>query len=211
MSRRYGSDIICLELLGASLVVLNSAKAAVALLDKRSSIYSDRPVTTMMQMTGANKLVGLMGYGDLWRACRRAFHQHFNERAIGKYEGRVQHYTRMLVRSLLDAPDDFLDHASWMAGAIILNVTYGFDIKDTHDPILKSVEASLAVTNSIYNAGSFLVDSLPWLKFLPSWFPGVQFKRLASKWKVDVSTMFDAPFDTFKSEAVSKQSVNVPY
>jgi hypothetical protein len=37
-----GSDIIHAELFGIHLVVLNSEKAATDLLDKRSSIYSDR-------------------------------------------------------------------------------------------------------------------------------------------------------------------------
>ncbi len=41
-----GSDIIHAELFGTHLVVLNSEKAATDLLDKRSSIYSDRCVST---------------------------------------------------------------------------------------------------------------------------------------------------------------------
>jgi hypothetical protein len=41
-----GSDVIHAELFGTHLVVLNSEKAATDLLDKRSSIYSDRCVST---------------------------------------------------------------------------------------------------------------------------------------------------------------------
>ncbi|GJJ14358.1 hypothetical protein Clacol_008622 [Clathrus columnatus] len=43
---RYG-DIIYLEILGKPLLVLNSSDIAIELLDKRSSIYSDRPHMTM--------------------------------------------------------------------------------------------------------------------------------------------------------------------
>ena len=40
--REIGSDIVHAELLGIHVVVLNSEKAATDLLEKRSSIYSDR-------------------------------------------------------------------------------------------------------------------------------------------------------------------------
>ena len=40
-------DVIYFRALGRSIVVLNSVQAAVDLLDKRSSIYSDRPAFTM--------------------------------------------------------------------------------------------------------------------------------------------------------------------
>jgi len=37
-------DIVHLEALGQHIVILNSAKAAIDLLERRSSIYSGRPV-----------------------------------------------------------------------------------------------------------------------------------------------------------------------
>lgn len=37
-----GSDIIHAEVLGTDLIILNSAKAARELLERRSSLYSDR-------------------------------------------------------------------------------------------------------------------------------------------------------------------------
>ncbi|KAH9041580.1 hypothetical protein EDB85DRAFT_1363590 [Lactarius pseudohatsudake] len=43
LGQDIGSDIVHLELLGTHLVVLNSEKVANDLLEKRSSIYSDRP------------------------------------------------------------------------------------------------------------------------------------------------------------------------
>ena len=38
-----GSDVIHVNMLGQPIIVLNSAEAATDLLDKRGSIYSDRP------------------------------------------------------------------------------------------------------------------------------------------------------------------------
>ena len=41
---RTGSDIIRLKVLGHTIVILNSFKAATDLVDQRSAIYSDRSV-----------------------------------------------------------------------------------------------------------------------------------------------------------------------
>ena len=43
-------DVIYLNLMGKSLVVLNSEEAARELLDKRSAIYSDRPAFPIFQL-----------------------------------------------------------------------------------------------------------------------------------------------------------------
>lgn len=43
-----------------------------------------------------------------------------------------------------------------MAGAIILNVTYGFNIEDAHDPLLVAAERALDVTNAICSTSSYL-------------------------------------------------------
>jgi hypothetical protein len=43
LTNTIDSDVLYISLLGAPVVILNSVKAAVALLDKRGSHYSDRP------------------------------------------------------------------------------------------------------------------------------------------------------------------------
>lgn len=47
-ARRLPGDVVHLETLGQHIVVLNSATAAVDLLDHRSAIYSSRPVSPML-------------------------------------------------------------------------------------------------------------------------------------------------------------------
>lgn len=44
ISRREGSDIVSFKILGSPLILLNSAEVAMALLEKRSNIHSDRHV-----------------------------------------------------------------------------------------------------------------------------------------------------------------------
>ncbi len=42
-SDAYNSDVVSMEVLGQPVIILNSAKAAMELLEKRSAIYADKP------------------------------------------------------------------------------------------------------------------------------------------------------------------------
>ncbi|KAK7437500.1 hypothetical protein VKT23_018572 [Stygiomarasmius scandens] len=46
MGKKYGSDIIHINVLGDHTIVLNSVKHTNELLEKRSALYSDRPCTS---------------------------------------------------------------------------------------------------------------------------------------------------------------------
>lgn len=48
--KEHNSDIIHLDLVGTSVIVLNSLEAASALLDKRSSIYSSRQIFVLLSL-----------------------------------------------------------------------------------------------------------------------------------------------------------------
>jgi hypothetical protein len=45
---KLSGDLVYLNILGQSILVVNSADITYQLFDKRSSIYSDRPQMTMM-------------------------------------------------------------------------------------------------------------------------------------------------------------------
>lgn len=121
-----------------------------------------------------------MPYGDEWRAHRRAFYQHFNEQAVQRYETQISRYTAMFLKLLLDTPGEFLDHSRWCApslflhtsglvlsdgvvsvcryaGALILNVVYGFNIRDNEDPHLVAPEKAIAAANAVVTEGFFSV------------------------------------------------------
>lgn len=50
------SDIIYLHLPVRSIVIVCSVKAAIALFDKKSHIYSDRPTSVMVELFGSISL-----------------------------------------------------------------------------------------------------------------------------------------------------------
>lgn len=64
--------ITYLNIMGQDMIILNSSKVAADLLDKKSSIYSNRPVLMMCgEMVGWNRALAFTQYGPRFREFRR--------------------------------------------------------------------------------------------------------------------------------------------
>ena len=81
-----------------------------------------------------------------------------------------------------------------MAGGIILRTTYGYDVKDGRDNYVDLVERATGNFSRSSVPGAFLVDLLPFLKYLPEWLPGTSFLSLARQWKKDTVDSADIPY-----------------
>jgi hypothetical protein len=55
-----------------------------------------------------------------------------------------------------------------MAGSLILNIAYGIDAQSVDDPYLSLIDESMRTREGAVTPGSFLVDMLPWRKFVNS-------------------------------------------
>lgn len=94
------------------MIIVNKAKTAIDMMDKKSAIYSDRPV---MQMGG--ELVGwkdtfvLVPYGDRFRNYRKFFHQVIGSNSsVSLYNPIEELETHRFLKSLLKNPDDLVTH-----------------------------------------------------------------------------------------------------
>lgn len=194
--KEHNSDIIHLDVVGTSVIVLNSLEATSDLLDKRSSIYSSRARLPMVrELMGWDFLVGFMPYGSDWRIHRRLFQQTLNSRAALRFRPQVLNASREVLRRLLDRPEDFMTHLRYMAARVIMSITYGIDTLPEGDPFVTAAEDALHTIAMAARPGAFLVDSLPFLKYVPAWFPGAGFQRKASEWKVLARRMVDMPYE----------------
>lgn len=137
-------------------------------------------------------------YGDLWRAHRRLFHQYFHPGAVPAYHAKSTLEVRRLLPRLLSHPDDFMQSIRTMTGAIILGITFGMELQPENDPFVALAEEALHAMAQVGNVGSYIVDYLPWLQYLPWWAPGAAFKRQAAKWNKIVLEMYEKPFQTIK-------------
>ena len=97
---------------GQSMIVVNKAKTAIDMMDKKSAIYSDRPV---MQMGG--ELVGwkntfvLVPYGERFRNYRKFFHQVIGSNSsVSLFHPIEELETHRFLKSVLKNPNGLATH-----------------------------------------------------------------------------------------------------
>ncbi|KAF8161669.1 cytochrome P450 [Crassisporium funariophilum] len=193
--KEYNTDIIYLNIVGTPIIVLDTAEAAMELLEKRSSIYSGRVRLPMCnELMGWDFNVGAMDYGDRWRKHRRLMHHHFHPAAASGYHSQLSTSSRNMVRRFLETPDDVLGNLSHMAGEIVMSIAYGIQVQDRDDPYVMAAEKGVGPMIEAIVPGAFLVDMLPILKHVPDWMPGAAFKRKAREWRKLARAMVDLPY-----------------
>jgi len=107
----FAGDVISVIILGLSIIILNSAKAAIDLLDKRSSIYSDRPYVAMAgDLIGWDHNVGLLPYNARFRETRRLMRGVLGPGAVGVFGELQEEECMKFLGKLLDTPEMFLAH-----------------------------------------------------------------------------------------------------
>ncbi|KAF8880681.1 cytochrome P450 [Infundibulicybe gibba] len=149
----------------------------------------------LVELMDADIVMPFLPYGSAWRAHRRMFHEHFHVGAVSRYQPIQARESRRLLQRLLDTPDDFMHHIRHGFSAAIMDIAYGIKVKDTNDPYTAIAEEVLAAVAKAGVPGSFLVDLIPILKYVPAWMPGAGFKRKAAHWRSLVHKMTDEPWE----------------
>ncbi|KAJ7510129.1 cytochrome P450 [Mycena galericulata] len=207
--RTYGKwaakwgEITSVTVFGQPVVVLNSVKATTEMLDKKSSIYSDRPTFQMCgELVGWKQGTPLLTYGTpQFRRHRKYFHQLFGtQQLLSRFHPIEMDEFRKFLKRLLDSPERFLSHIHLTSSAVVLRITYGYTVEDENDPIVELVNSVMAEFSAAIAPGAFLVDLLPILKHVPAWMPGAGFQRKAKVWAEHLSQMMDKPFRLVEDE-----------
>ncbi|PFH47987.1 hypothetical protein AMATHDRAFT_66464 [Amanita thiersii Skay4041] len=193
--KEYDSDIIYLNIAGLSVIVLDTPEATTELLERRSSIYSDRPRLPMInELMGWDFNFGFMGYGERWRSQRRLMHQIFHPTAARSFRPHSLKAAHGLLRRFLEKSDDVLGNLRHMAGETIISIAYGLHVLPENDPYIATAEAAVHPLVAAGVPGAFLVDSFPFLKHVPEWFPGAGFQRKAREWRKLALNMLEKPY-----------------
>ena len=83
-----------------------------------------------------------------------------------------------------------------------MKIGYGIAVKETEDPYISVAEDVLDGLTRAGVPGTFLVDLVPILKYVPSWFPGAGFQRKAAHWRGVNHIMAEKPFGHVKEQLV---------
>ncbi|KAF8977340.1 cytochrome P450 [Cyathus striatus] len=196
-SKTYG-DVIYLHIPGRSYLVVNTLKAATELLDKRSGVYSDR-MNIMFRM-GWFPIVTFLPYGKQFQRHRRILQEYLHQKQCLSYHPLQTQYARRLLVNLSDDPNKCIKHLQMFAAALIVKVTYGRDIRSDDDPYLKFSDEALDSLVFCGSPGSTPIDFMPFLRFLPSWFPGTYYAFKAREFYSVARNMQEYPFEVVKRQ-----------
>ncbi|KAJ7857081.1 cytochrome P450 [Mycena olivaceomarginata] len=189
-SKQFNSDIIHLNAAGTSVVVLSSMEAVKELFERRSSLYSDRPHLPMLMLMGwdfgivlqIDPLQIIVSHAAR-RAHRRILHEAFNIAAVKQFQPQKLAATHRLLRRILQDPRDIMDHFRHMSGALMMDVTYGIDVRSSDDRYISIAEEAMHGFSIASISGAFLVDTIHALRYVPDWVPGAGFKLKAKAWR----------------------------
>ncbi|CAE6500431.1 unnamed protein product [Rhizoctonia solani] len=125
----------------------------------------------------------------------------------------------IVILDSVHAATDLLDHRSTIysdrpylrvicdsrltVAAEILSSVYGYTVKNTDDPLVR--DNATLVENFTVAAipGNFLVNFIPWLKYVPQWFPGAKWKRTIVEWRRLKERVMNEPYEQAKAQIAS--------
>ncbi|KAF6752757.1 cytochrome P450 98A3 [Ephemerocybe angulata] len=197
MSKKHG-DIVYLTALGYKFLILDSWRHANELLDKRAVNYSDRARAPIMEFMNIDWSLASMHYGSTWRNHRRNFHQYFNQNAVLKYHPIMYEERDAFLQSLKADPKGFMHHIEIFLGTTIMRVTYGFDDKEKNDKLIHTADMMLSRFAEVGKPGSFMVNTFPFLRCAPGWFPGTGFRAWCKEYLEVTRKVVPVPFDHAK-------------
>ena len=90
-----------------------------------------------------------------------------------------------------------------MIGTIIIRIVYGLDTSGSGMEYVHIAEDAMDAFNAAFEPGRYLVQTFPWLRFVPSWFPGAGFQRDFAEWRPRVQSMRDVPWEAAVARKVS--------
>ena len=144
-------------------------------------------------------------YGEIFRRRRRLMHQTLGPRTLPQYLSGLEAETKTFILSLLTDSDNYLRHIRRYSGGLTLSIIYGYQVKSSDDKYLLLAEEcmDLLANKMSSSPGLWPVDILPFLRFIPSWFPGGSFKKKAAEWKLKMATFVESPYAHTKASLVS--------
>ncbi|KAI0653349.1 cytochrome P450 [Cubamyces menziesii] len=197
-AKQYG-DVVHLNILGKSVILLGSAEATTDLLEHRTAIYSDRPGFPIMDMIGHEWNFALMKYGKDWREQRRLFStQYTSVKGLHMFYDAHRSSTSKLLMDVLKNPDEYTEHLRLRSGRLIFDVTYGIVVESVEDPICKVAGDVMEVVSFALSPPMLVFNAAAIMEFIPKWLGGSAFGLRVQKWRDDIREFRTGPFEVCK-------------
>jgi hypothetical protein len=201
-------DMVYADLAGQPVVILNDPKLALELLDNKSATYSDRPLMYMAcELVRWKNLVTLLSYGKPMREQRDLILRAVGSKAsVARYARMEEEETYRFVRRVLEDPARLTDHVRKLAGSIIISIAFGHQVHDGKDEYVDLANKLMHEFGDASAPGRYIVDVFPILDFLPAWFPGLQYRKIAAEMRKTQDDFLTKPYEYVRAQLVRQCS-----
>ncbi|KAJ6257386.1 Cytochrome P450 monooxygenase CLM2 [Drechslerella dactyloides] len=193
----YG-PISSVTVFNQTIILIHDLNIAFELLDKRSAKFSSRPYFPFAgDLCGYGVLMTFQRYNRNWRQQRKiAAGQLGSNKSIIKFQPTVDLQVRRFLLNTLRNPGDLVFNLQDEAASVMLDMIYGYQTGPTrHDPLVVLVNKMMQQFGDATVAGTWLVDLIPALKYVPNWMPGAGFQETARQSKQLFKDITDISFD----------------
>ncbi|KAG0697279.1 cytochrome P450 [Suillus ampliporus] len=151
------------------IVIIGRQNAVVDIMEKQGATSADRPpMVSAGEILSGGQSIAFTHAGDRLRLMRRALHSHLQPRAVEEYEPLQFSYAKNAVVDILEDPHNFQNHALTVTASTIMKIAYGKTTRTfATDPEVKDVRRRFTSLSKSLRPGAYLVDTIPWLKYIP--------------------------------------------
>lgn len=151
------------------MVVLNSKRAVYELIDKRSAIYSSRPLDEQFHITFKDQVIASMDADPIWRTQRKIVTRHFAPARLDGDLARVSEAeVTILMHDLLIDPGNFYKHVDRAIASASSIALFGQCAKSSEDLWATGGFEAMEAVNAAISHGTYLpTEQFPIFKWIP--------------------------------------------
>ncbi|KIM24700.1 hypothetical protein M408DRAFT_331669 [Serendipita vermifera MAFF 305830] len=169
---------IDLSVAGVTMLIVNSLEVAEELAGKRK-IYSNRPHTTLINdLMYADWTITMQHDGPIFQEQRRILHKCLSPAASAEHDYLVREHVASFVQTISGKTVDPFEALTDGIGPILTILSYGENYDRDHGEEYRKVSLESIELVATTFTKFWAVDLLPILKYVPTWFPGAEFRRI---------------------------------
>ncbi|KAG2033763.1 cytochrome P450 [Suillus americanus] len=150
------------------IVYIGRYKAAVDIMEHQGKLVADRPLMISAEISSGGMSFGNVPFGDRLHRMRRALHSYLQPKAAKAYQPLQMSHAKNIVVGILDDPHNLQRHVITYAATTIMKIAYGKNTPTSAtDPKILEVNQLVKTSRAVQHHDTYLVDSIPWLKYLP--------------------------------------------
>ncbi|KAJ5750727.1 cytochrome P450 oxidoreductase OrdA-like protein [Penicillium manginii] len=160
------------------------------------------PLSILPELNQPLYITGAMANSEHVRRTRKYLYQEIgSNNSVASFNELQSAEVAHLLLRLLNKPENLQQHIRKETGALVLKLSYGYTIEShDRDPLVDLVDKAMEEFIVVMLPLTWLVDFIPMLRHLPSWFPGVGFKEKAKQYKTKSTALSDVPYEFVKEQ-----------